>query len=943
MPADSAPLELSPLPGGRWRRYRLALKMAWRDIRKHRGRSILIMLLIMLPVFGLSAAATFGESAVPTQAEAVSMLLGKAQAKFTKTSMKPPYQQQSPLDDREFSMPSSIRNNANPVDVRGAIPSGYRAVSWRERFLDVAGLAPDKQTRVIESEVLDPVFEGKYTLGSGRPPEAPAEVLASPGLLQAAKVQLGGVISTEIGQFTVVGTILDSNVETREFALYLRPGELPPLLPGVSAADEAAYFVDGDQPVTWAQIKELNRSGVVVLSRAVLENPPDGERWSYFGGSNQEGAYYLGGLIGTLALLEVGLLAGAAFAVGAKGRQRELALLAATGAEIQTLRSMVTAGAVWLGLAAGVLGAGGGMAAALLAVGYFRSIGRGSFAGLHPNYWVAGTVIVVAVLAAYAAALLPARAVARQATMAALRGGRSVTEPRRWPARAGLALLGCGAVAMLTGVPVGLAERSGSPGEPPVYPILLIGGAVFAVLGVVLLLGRLVAGATRSAGRLPLVWRLAARDSARNRGRTVPAIAAVLAAATLAAAAVVVVASVMQSGKESYSWSANFNQAALNLANTVYSGSGDQGSARIDSLAPEDLAREIARSTPVPFRSWTLRGEQNALCWLGNPDQEPKGMDSAGCLKHTLVVPQSSRCPLDQYSRPTDRLDPRCRTGWRSSYPSILIGGPAELEALLGHQPSPDALQTLAGGGVVVSDELLQASGQAEIGVGDVRQQPAMGYGDLQRDQFRIDSSVRLPAVVEAPDHALMYSAFISEQTAVQLGLKVADNTLLVQFERSLSQAETAAVQAQITRAGPPTPYFAVETGFKDDSALQLWLVLALAALIILSAAGITAGLALADGRADQATLAGIGASPRIRKSLAAVQIAMTALIGSVLGILLGVLPAVLMILMVDRLTIVVPWLHLLALAVLVPILGAGIAWLITRSALPGERRQTLV
>ena len=115
---------------------------------------------------------------------------------------------------------------------------------------------------------------------------------------------------------------------------------------------------------------------------------------------------------------------------------------------------------------------------------------------------------------------------------------------------------------------------------------------------------------------------------------------------------------------------------------------------------------------------------------------------------------------------------------------------------------------------------------------------------------------------------------------------------------------------------------------------------MAAAALITFSAAGITTGLSLTDARTDHATLAGVGASPRLRKALAGSQALFTSGVGALLGVLAGVVPALLLVLSTDMRTAVdVPWLHLLALVMAVPVTGAVLAWTFTPSGLPLSRR----
>ena len=71
-------------------------------------------------------------------------------------------------------------------------------------------------------------------------------------------------------------------------------------------------------------------------------------------------------LIAVMALIEVVLLAGPAFAVSARKQQRSLALMAATGGTPKQSRRVIVAGAVVLGSAAAVVGVALGIGIARL-------------------------------------------------------------------------------------------------------------------------------------------------------------------------------------------------------------------------------------------------------------------------------------------------------------------------------------------------------------------------------------------------------------------------------------------------------------------------------------------------------------------------------------------------------------------------------------------------
>ncbi|GAA1495937.1 hypothetical protein [Paeniglutamicibacter kerguelensis] len=137
--------------------------------------------------------------------------------------------------------------------------------------------------------------------------------------------------------------------------------------------------------------------------------------------------------------------------------------------------------------------------------------------------------------------------------------------------------------------------------------------------------------------------------------------------------------------------------------------------------------------------------------------------------------------------------------------------------------------------------------------------------------------------------------------------------------------------------------YSQFELGPATNVTSILWLIVAGAAAITLSAAGITTGLALADGRIDHATLAGIGADTRLRKAMSGAQTIMTASLGTLLGLFAGTVPMILMLSTQPGVPVVIPWAQLAVLLIVVPVFGALVAWAFTRGNVPLTRRQTLV
>lgn len=944
-------IDVKPAPGGSRQSFRVALRMARRDISRHRGRSLLIVLLIMVPVAGMAGAATLVRSMQETPAERVQHQLGNTQARFRNMHAYNANIVQDPVVETV----TGSRNYGPdpdfvPRDPEDAIPPGYRVLTESQLTLRVTVGAAEVPLMAKAVDALDPAFAGKYTLLDGRAPAASDEVLVSRGLLERFNLRLGDRVTTTEGTFTAVGKLRDATYSDGNAILFLKPGQqkVQEAATTRGPAPETIYYLVGPDPVTWAQIRELNSVGIAVLSRSVALSPPPRNEVSDAPGTGYDsqdwGGYLAGGLIGALALLEVGLLAGAAFAVGAKRQVRELALLAATGAETPTVRAVVTAGGLWLGAVAvssgALLGALG--AAAVVAVG--RHVGSVRFPGFHPDVLLIAAAMGMGLLACFLAAAVPAGQVARQAVLGALKSGRAPASAQPWPARIGVLLLIVAVAALAAGAGLGLVgdDPDVLASRTPLVAGLLIGGAVLTAAALVLLTGGVVALLTARAGWLPLPARLAARDAARNRSRTVPAVAAILAAATLASAVMVVAASQFENGRKTHPWSARENQAALLLAETgPLLADGSMAPARVIDPAAVTGALERALGTVEWTQVLASPVARNCNMRAGAAGSSAPG--DGNCLQYKLGVPAGNECPITQRGLVKDAGDWRCQgsmlpLGIGGQIPQLIVGGENELEALLGRKPGKDALEALAGGGVVVSNPVFVKDGKTLLQAYDLRRPVA---GPNNRADFEVVSGDSLPAVVESPDVPVPYYGVVSAGAASRLGIDVEPATLLIQLSGYPAAAELDKASAALAGIyGTQPAALHVEAGADRDSASVLWLLVGLSALITLSAAGITAGLALADARSDHMTLAGVGALPGLRKSMAGAQSLMTALLGTSLGLVAGVVPAVLVMAATRTLAApVVPWLQLLALLAAVPLCGGLLAWLFTRARLPMSRR----
>ena len=286
-------------------------------------------------------------------------------------------------------------------------------------------------------------------------------------------------------------------------------------------------------------------------------------------------------LVVVMALIEVVLLAGPAFAVGARRQARNLALMAATGGTPRQARRVVLAGAVVLGSVGAalgtVLGIGVGLGGAADRAAVLRHLAR------PVRRTVAAPRRHRRVRPAQRAAGRRRTRVDRVAPGRRRRARRPARRPRARPAFADprdWCCWGSASPALSPARPAPASSRSPSRRSP-------------AVLGMILLVPIVVVGVARLARRLPLSMRYAVRDAARHRTRTVPAVAAV--AATVAGVVALGIANSSDAAQNEATY-----QPQLPAGDGVIT-SYDADAAVLTSAA-EIVDREIPDATVTPVR-----------------------------------------------------------------------------------------------------------------------------------------------------------------------------------------------------------------------------------------------------------------------------------------------------------------------------------------------------
>jgi putative ABC transport system permease protein len=886
-----------------------ALRIARREARRARGRTALVVALIMVPIMGLAFAAVLYDSFTLTKAEQVRREIGAADARVIWA-----YDGAIEQGPEEFYYPTD-GSDAKPhtstaEEVTAALPAGSRVVSDRAGRLSVRTRTGTATVNFRDLPYTDPIASGILRPVSGRAPAAAGEVSITPTAADRTGLGIGGSITAADGtrSWRVVGLVEDPG-DLDALLVVFHPGAGPP---GGEPRDQR-WLASMPHPPTFRELPAYNRRGIGVATRQFMLDPPPPLTVP---GSQEPDTLALGTLLGALLMLEVVLLAGPAFAVGVRRRRRELALVAAVGASPGQLRRIVLADGVVLGAVAAVLGLTVGVLTAVLGRGWLETHLIGVRAGgtrVFPQALVA--VATVAVLSGLAAALVPARLAARQSVVAGLSGRYATGRLRRRWAVLGLVGLGAGLALAVLG-----ASRYDNR--------LTISGALLGELGFVFCTPALVALTARLGRVLPLAPRIALRDIGRNRASAAPAICAVLAAVALTT-----ITGTLNAGEDArYARQRLTVPAGYTVAvqQRTIPTSGDQAA----------MAAVLRDSLPV-----------DDVVTVQRPTCAAAAQTEPGCAV-SLLTPPERRCPYEPAWASRQLTTAQMRAAGRDkrcddvgyggldaneigpSALAVIVVEPADLGRLWRLDPSirDRAAQLLRSGGVLTPVGNRVVDGNVTVGV----QEPA---GARQ-------ATVPALVVPGAPDFPTLV---LGPAAVVRLGLR-AEPLGVVAVARRLPTEEE---QDRLMNAAGKVPGdWLIDTARRPQptSPLVMVIVTLVAGVITLGAAAIATGLAVADSRADLATLGAVGASPMVRRLLTLSQTGLIAGLGSALGVLAGLTTSAALLYGTNlALTgqwphdpptpFVVPWRTVLAVLVVVPLIGTLGAGLLTRSRLPIERR----
>lgn len=916
------------------RGWRPALRIARRQIRRNVSRSLLIATLVGLPVAGATLVDVLYRTTESPDRTA-DRLMGDADAILEITA----YGSLDGIDDQVPYFPNTYYGtlpsgkpvrDPRHVDPATVLPAGSVTVPVLLHY-DARVEAGDAAARtwIDVAPLGQPMTDQWARLESGHWPEAPDEVVVTRALAERLDlVDDDGELNPQV---TVA---LDEGPTARVSGIVLVPfdleGERVVALPGSAVARHATQELDAP----WDEITHTGGSGYLVdlpdgvdvealwpvlAEQGIRLVPRDAvidpdrhappELAQLYGSpllsaQNLQAAGLVALVVG-IGLLEVVLLAGAAFAVGARRQVRELGLMAAGGATASQIRRTVLA----QGLALGALGSAMGIVAgAALAIA-----GRPLWEGLLNELidtWRFGPLEIalaaaVGLVSGLAAAIVPAVGAARMKPVDALaQRFRTSRLAARMPVL-GIAMFVVGAGGalvvsrMMADDLAGYAEQLTAAADtglyvntPNTFPYVSaqLAGAIVATAGLVITLPGLVSALARRAHRLGLSVRLAVRDAARHRHRTAPAIAAI----TIVVAGATAVA---------------FGIGGVERADEL----------RYVPALPADVMRvDVDQSQADP--------SEGAATLAAASDAAVKALPSAlvheaaePMVDHSLEGDAPSFGPLWVNIPPCSNCTEE--VGVTGSV-SLGIGDPDIIALAAGGAPDDQLLDALTSGHVVVFDDVFVDDGTVTI------EQPT------DNGEF---AQVRLPAYLAERDLAYtsLPAAFVSEQTAVAQGWTVRQSYSLVTFDGATPEQLDAALDAaEVAGAWPQ-----IESSPTDGVEPAVLALTAAAAFVTFVGVAVAVSLAAVEGRADLATLAAVGAPPRRRRSLAAAQALLVGGLGVMLGVGLGVYFAYLVWPALGAPDFIWAWDSLALIGVAVPTLAVLVAVVATPSRLPMVRR----
>lgn len=528
---------------------RAVVRWSWRLFRREWRQQVLVLVLITLAV----AATVAGASAAYNMASTGDAWFGTANHRLV-------------VDDADA--------DAGAVEVEVEAIEEWFDTTERISTASVGVPGSAERLRIRMQDPSGPYGSPMLDLSDGRYPDADDEVAITDDLAETFGADVGDTVDLDDRLWTVVGLVENPEDLEDEFALVAPSATIP--------LDTVEVLVDATED----EIRARPQSGSTAESFIDVRDQGPSEKGT---------AALVVYLVATIVLLLVALVAAAGFVVMAQRRQRQIGLLAATGATDRHLRLVMVANGAAVGAVAALVGTGAGLLAWIALAPAVEPVAARRIERFDVPWWLIAAGMLLAVATATAASWWPARAVARMPVTAALSERPPPPRPAHRSAALAAALLALGTGAIWWADP----NRTTRDAQP-LKDIVMMAGVVAIAFGVLLLGPIALRAVGRAARRLPVMGRLALRDLARFQARSGMALGAVSLAMGIPIAIVITSAASEASADEG-------NLSGRDLLLRIHGAEQDMvddvPAAEVETMATQvdTLARGLADAAVVPL------------------------------------------------------------------------------------------------------------------------------------------------------------------------------------------------------------------------------------------------------------------------------------------------------------------------------------------------------
>jgi len=255
--------------------WRLALRMARREVLRSRGRSILALAMIALPVLAVTAADVLIATQDVDSVEGIERRIGAADAEVSFVG-RDVHQAPDPDDGSGWQNPARDRTAADDLSaLHEVLGADVSLVERRDGDLRVRTDEGTTGVDIVELDLREPATAGLFDLTRGRLPSSPDEAVVTPEL-GGRGPGIGEDLEVVDGRtLRVVGVVEHASYRHAEGAVSLVGGfGLEPGSDSYGISGTSRWLVDADGAVTWDDVRALNRKGALVVSESVLRDPP---------------------------------------------------------------------------------------------------------------------------------------------------------------------------------------------------------------------------------------------------------------------------------------------------------------------------------------------------------------------------------------------------------------------------------------------------------------------------------------------------------------------------------------------------------------------------------------------------------------------------------------------------------------------------------------------